>query len=282
MEAVVTADIVQQIHTMVEITKRSAKQSTEVLVSTDAYDYVTFGFRQKPQTSSESSFEMVSPSSGMQDSTTLETTTPTTTPSKMDEIETDSFEQVDNKDVDLQSISSTETEPTTIVENVPVDQQASKTIIQQEEVQTPTATVKSQVAVDQVIETEQQQSLIKEEVSIEQPESRPPSDFEMVAPTAEIESEFVEVSKDDGQIVEQQPQSVQPTKIIVEVNVGAEDPSSMTSSLSDAGQPPKFRLGLAPSTLRCGRSAQLKCIVTGLPTPEVSWFVDGDQVISGA
>jgi hypothetical protein len=215
---------------MVEITRRSAKQSTEVLIAADAYDYVTFGFRQQPQTSSESSFELVSPSSGLQDSTSLATTTP----SKLDE--TEGFEEIDRRDLDLQSISSTETEPTTIVENVRSQEP--------EEVKTPTATI----------------------------EKEAPSDFE-----------FVEVSSDlalVGQPKEEQS-TVKASPAIVEIKITAEEPSSMTSSLSDAGQPPKFRLGLAPSTFRCGRAAQLKCIVTALPTPEIRWLVDGDPIVSG-
>jgi hypothetical protein len=56
----------------VEITRKEPKERTEVLIAADAYDFVTLGFKQQPQTSaaeqqpapekhegSDSSFEMV-------------------------------------------------------------------------------------------------------------------------------------------------------------------------------------------------------------------------------
>jgi hypothetical protein len=52
------------------------------------------------------------------------------------------------------------------------------------------------------------------------------------------------------------------------------------TTTSDIGQIPTFRKGLDNITLKIGESGQLKCIVTGLPIPEVAWFVDGDQIIS--
>uniref|UniRef100_A0A914C898 Ig-like domain-containing protein n=1 Tax=Acrobeloides nanus TaxID=290746 RepID=A0A914C898_9BILA len=51
------------------------------------------------------------------------------------------------------------------------------------------------------------------------------------------------------------------------------------TTTSDIGQIPTFRKGLDNITLKIGESGQLKCIVTGIPTPEVVWFVDGDQII---
>jgi hypothetical protein len=285
VEAAVTADIVQQVQTIIEITRRPSKQSTEVLIATDAYDFANFGARQQP-TSSDSSFELVSPSSGQPDSSTL-ITTPTTTPSKLEE---EGFVEVE---MDLQSVSSTETEPTTIVENVPQTQQQEAL-----EVGTPTDEVPSEQKVEQQqpkepvqaeIQPEQQQQKIKEESQIS-------GDFELIQPVdiqeidAQIKQQQQEVGEAQAVKESAEPSSKAPTEqpkpaILesqTEVNVHAEfEPSSLTSSLSDAGQAPKFRLALAPTTFRCGRAAQLKCIVTGLPNPDVRWFVDGDQIVNG-
>lgn len=56
-----------------------------------------------------------------------------------------------------------------------------------------------------------------------------------------------------------------------------EDESSTTSSL-DQGQPPIFYEHLYNTEFVVGKKAQLKCVVTGTPTPEIAWFVDDNQI----
>lgn len=254
VEADVASDIIQQIHTVVEIAKRSEKQSTEVLIAADAYDFATFGFRQQPHTSSESSFELVSPSSGLQDSTTLASTTPEiTTPFKFEE--TEGFVEIDQRELDIRSVSSTETEPTVLEKVSQREQQAL------EAPETPIIKQATRSGREQKDEQQQQQTS-SEDFKLQ-------NDFELIPPGI------------GDQKQQQQESVVAILNTQAEVNIQIEiEPSSLTSSLSDAGQPPTFRLGLSPSIFRCGRPAQLKCIVTGLPTPEVRWFVDGDPIVT--
>ncbi|KAI6211373.1 Immunoglobulin I-set domain protein [Aphelenchoides besseyi] len=75
-----------------------------------------------------------------------------------------------------------------------------------------------------------------------------------------------------------EPFSSKPTKPAPPIIEQTEEASSLTISLSDGGQAPRFRLGLANATFRNGRAAQLKCIVIGIPNPEVRWYVDGDVI----
>lgn len=53
----------------------------------------------------------------------------------------------------------------------------------------------------------------------------------------------------------------------------------ITTEISEHGQKPVFRKQLEDSTLIIGQGGQLKCIVSGIPPPEVAWFVDGDQIV---
>lgn len=58
-----------------------------------------------------------------------------------------------------------------------------------------------------------------------------------------------------------------------------EDELSTASSL-DQSQPPVFHDHLNNTEFIVGEKAQLKCVVTGVPTPEISWFVDEDKIIN--
>ncbi|VDK72949.1 unnamed protein product [Cylicostephanus goldi] len=54
---------------------------------------------------------------------------------------------------------------------------------------------------------------------------------------------------------------------------------SMTESSTAAGlQQPKFVRTLKDGSAVVGKPAQFKCIVTGMPIPEVRWYVDGDAI----
>ncbi|KAK5968588.1 hypothetical protein GCK32_008491, partial [Trichostrongylus colubriformis] len=56
---------------------------------------------------------------------------------------------------------------------------------------------------------------------------------------------------------------------------------SLTESSSAMGQQiPRFVKTLQDCHTVIGRSAQLKCIVSGMPPPEVAWYVDGDVIQS--
>jgi hypothetical protein len=52
------------------------------------------------------------------------------------------------------------------------------------------------------------------------------------------------------------------------------------SSSAIPGQPPRFFKQLTDQTVSAGSSAQLKCIVSGTPIPNMRWFVDGDAIAS--
>uniref|UniRef100_A0A914YBH0 Ig-like domain-containing protein n=1 Tax=Panagrolaimus superbus TaxID=310955 RepID=A0A914YBH0_9BILA len=52
------------------------------------------------------------------------------------------------------------------------------------------------------------------------------------------------------------------------------------TSTSGINQAPSFRQEIQNATFVAGQSAQLKCIVAGNPSPQVQWFVDGDEIQS--
>ncbi|XGW01071.1 hypothetical protein V3C99_013768 [Haemonchus contortus] len=73
--------------------------------------------------------------------------------------------------------------------------------------------------------------------------------------------------------VDRSPSSPSPERLEVS--------ESLTESSSAVGQQiPKFVRTLQDCQTVIGRSAQFKCIVTGMPPPEVAWYVDGDVIHS--
>ncbi|RCN39029.1 immunoglobulin I-set domain protein [Ancylostoma caninum] len=50
------------------------------------------------------------------------------------------------------------------------------------------------------------------------------------------------------------------------------------SSLATGQQQPRFFRELKDCSTVVGKTVQFKCIVSGLPTPEVKWYVDGDVI----
>ncbi|EYB85418.1 hypothetical protein Y032_0298g1745 [Ancylostoma ceylanicum] len=59
----------------------------------------------------------------------------------------------------------------------------------------------------------------------------------------------------------------------------AEVSESITeSSLATGQQPPRFFRELKDCSTVVGKTVQFKCIVSGMPTPEVKWYVDGDVI----
>ncbi|CAJ0570814.1 unnamed protein product, partial [Mesorhabditis spiculigera] len=61
----------------------------------------------------------------------------------------------------------------------------------------------------------------------------------------------------------------------------AERSFSISESISTALQPPKFHRKLTDKQANPGEPTTFKCIVTGMPTPEVAWTVDGDVIKQG-
>ncbi|KAJ1347831.1 hypothetical protein KIN20_003000 [Parelaphostrongylus tenuis] len=54
---------------------------------------------------------------------------------------------------------------------------------------------------------------------------------------------------------------------------------SLTESSNGTGQqPPKFFRMLEDCKTTAGKSIQFKCMVSGMPTPDINWRVDGDQI----
>ncbi|VDM54969.1 unnamed protein product [Angiostrongylus costaricensis] len=54
---------------------------------------------------------------------------------------------------------------------------------------------------------------------------------------------------------------------------------SLTESSNAVGQqPPKFFRTLEDRSSTVGKSVQFKCMVSGTPTPSITWYVDGDQI----
>ncbi|XP_059046495.1 cell adhesion molecule Dscam2 isoform X14 [Achroia grisella] len=46
-------------------------------------------------------------------------------------------------------------------------------------------------------------------------------------------------------------------------------------------EPPQIRHSFGEQTLRSGPSLRLKCVASGNPTPDITWFLDGDKLSSG-
>lgn len=43
-------------------------------------------------------------------------------------------------------------------------------------------------------------------------------------------------------------------------------------------QPPYFVKKLENASVTTGEQHQFKCIVSGVPAPEIKWYVDGDEI----
>ncbi|KAI1714221.1 immunoglobulin i-set domain-containing protein [Ditylenchus destructor] len=59
----------------------------------------------------------------------------------------------------------------------------------------------------------------------------------------------------------------------------SEELISLSTSSAESGLAPVFREGLNDVEFVARQSGQLKCVVTGNPQPEVTWFVDGDPIV---
>ncbi|CAD6186690.1 unnamed protein product [Caenorhabditis auriculariae] len=99
---------------------------------------------------------------------------------------------------------------------------------------------------------------------------------------SQVVAVFVEV---DANCPDQNVEIIATVNTPFDTSQNAEEPLntesnySIASELSAAPQPPKFLRKLIDCHGKVGALVQLKCVISGTPTPEVAWSVDGDPIV---